>query len=71
MKKVCITVFIGWSPPKIEKDECLILLKPVEQWTNAELEMTHWNSKAIHAIFNTVSINQMKVIVNREIAKDA
>lgn len=38
---------------------------------NHELEMSKWNSKAIHALFYVVLINQMKAIGNGEIVKDA
>lgn len=46
-------------------------LKTVQLWINVELEMSNQNSKLVHAIFNVVSIDQMKVIANCEVAKDA
>lgn len=38
---------------------------------NEEMEKANFNSKAMHSLFNVVSTNQLKVIANCEIAKDA
>ena len=45
--------------------------KPLDQWTKAEFEESNFNSKALHALFNAVSIGQMKNIANCETTKDA
>ena len=40
---------------------------PVAQWTDAQKEVASFNSKAMNAIFNTVSIEEFKRISNVEI----
>lgn len=57
------------QPPTVERDGVTIS-KAVSEWSPTELEKANFNSKAIHAIFNAVSMNQMKVIANCEIAKE-
>ena len=69
-EKVWIAVVNGWKPPTVTSDAGTFP-KPIESWTKVELELSNFNSKALHALFNAVSINQMKIIANCEIAKDA
>ncbi|XP_031268825.1 uncharacterized protein LOC116127306 [Pistacia vera] len=64
----CVT---GWKEPQVVTEERGSKGKPLDQWTKAELEKSNSNSKALHALFNTVSIGQMKNIANCETAKDA
>ena len=40
-------------------------------WTRDEMKKANFNSKAMHALFNAVSTNQLKVIANFEVAKEA
>lgn len=69
-ERVWASVVSGWRHPTIvENGETRP--KPIEIWTKAELDLANNNSKAIHAIFNAVNVNQMKIITNCEIAKDA
>lgn len=54
--------------PTIKSTVCTPKL--IEPWITIELKLSKWNFKVIHAIFNVISINQMKIIVNCEIIKD-
>ena len=45
--------------------------KPMSFWTPEEMDRANCNSKAMHALFNAVSTNQLKVIANCEVARDA
>lgn len=67
---VWLLVVNGWSPPTVFIDG-EIRTKLANKSGAKELETDNWNSKAIHAIFNVVSYNQMKIIINCEIAKEA
>ena len=69
-EKVWISVVNGWRPP-IVSNEAGTFPKPIDTWTKEELELSNFNSKALHALFNVVSVNQMKIIANCEIAKEA
>lgn len=56
----------GLSPPKVI-DDGVFEPKPVELWTNTQLELANSKFRTIDAIFNVVSINQIKVIGECEI----
>lgn len=45
--------------------------KPMSLWSTDEMEKANCNSKAMHALFNAVSTNQLKVIANCEVAREA
>ena len=55
-EKVWISVVNGWRPPTI-LNEAGVFPKPIETWTKEELEFSNFNSKALHALFNAVSVN--------------
>jgi len=46
-------------------------LKPEEEWTTAEDELTLGNSKALNALFNGVDKNMFRLIKQCIVAKDA
>ncbi|XP_062080574.1 uncharacterized protein LOC133785341 [Humulus lupulus] len=60
----------GWKCPTFVEDE---VAKPKQMglWTPEEMERANFNSKAMHTLFNVVSKNQLKVIANCKIAKEA
>uniref|UniRef100_A0A803PRC0 Uncharacterized protein n=1 Tax=Cannabis sativa TaxID=3483 RepID=A0A803PRC0_CANSA len=60
----------GWSPPTVSDDEG-VKAKRTNEWMPEEMERANFNSNALHALFNAVSTNQLKVISNWEIAKEA
>nr|ABN06157.1 hypothetical protein MtrDRAFT_AC151520g49v2 [Medicago truncatula] len=47
------------------------VLKPEEEWTTAEDELTLGNSKALNAFFNGVDTNMFRLIKQCTVAKDA
>ncbi|XP_062104227.1 uncharacterized protein LOC133815396 [Humulus lupulus] len=69
-ERVWMAVSEGWTPPtEIFGD--VDIAKAASKWTTDEIEKANFNSKALNAIFNVVSTNQMKVVANCEIAKEA
>ncbi|XP_062088723.1 uncharacterized protein LOC133795284 [Humulus lupulus] len=69
-ERVWMTVSEGWTP-QTEKVGDVDITKAASKWTTEEIEKANFNSKALNAIFNVVSTNQMKVVANCEIAKEA
>ncbi|XP_062103129.1 uncharacterized protein LOC133814150 [Humulus lupulus] len=69
-ERVWMTVSEGWTPPT-EKVGDVDIAKATSKWTTEEIEKANFNSKALNAIFNAVSTNQMKVVANCEISKEA
>ncbi|XP_060973891.1 uncharacterized protein LOC133039102 [Cannabis sativa] len=69
-ERVWMAVSEGWSPPSVTDEEG-DKLKKTSEWTVDEMEKANFNSKALHALFNAVSTNQLKVISNCEVAKEA
>ncbi|XP_060961015.1 uncharacterized protein LOC133031514 [Cannabis sativa] len=69
-ERVWMAVAEGWSPPTVTDEEG-DKIKKSSEWTTDEMERANFNSKALHALFNAVSTNQLKVISNCEVAKDA
>jgi len=57
-EKFWLFVELGW-----EKPATLVV-----QWTDAQKEATSFNSKAMNAIFNSVSLEEFKRISNVEVA---
>ncbi|XP_060960703.1 uncharacterized protein LOC133031259 [Cannabis sativa] len=60
----------GWTCPTV-MDNGVTKPKPMSLWTLDEMERANFNSKAMHALFNAVSTNQLKIIANYEMAKEA
>ncbi|XP_060973956.1 uncharacterized protein LOC133039144 [Cannabis sativa] len=69
-ERVWMSIEEGWWKPTMMENE-IVIPKPMSQWTTVEMERANFNSKALHALFNAVSTNQLKVIANCEIAKEA
>ncbi|XP_062074886.1 uncharacterized protein LOC133778888 [Humulus lupulus] len=69
-ERVWMVVEDGWKCPTIVENE-VAKPKQMSLWTAEEIERANFNSKAMHALFNAVSPNQLKVIANCEIAKEA
>jgi hypothetical protein len=67
-ERVWMAVAEGWSPP-IVTDEEGDKIKKSSEWTTDEMERANFNSKALHALFNAVSTNQLKVISNCEVCQ--
>ena len=56
-ERVCLFVENGWERPTT----------PVSEWNTAQKEAANFNSKAINAIFNIVSMKEFKRISNVEV----
>ncbi|XP_062075335.1 uncharacterized protein LOC133779378 [Humulus lupulus] len=69
-EQVWMAVSEGWKPPT-EIVGNVENAKAASKWTTDEIEKANFNSKALNAIFNDISTNQMKVVANCEIAKEA
>ncbi|KAM6553934.1 hypothetical protein CsatB_014696 [Cannabis sativa] len=69
-ERVWMSIEEGWWKPTMMENE-IVIPKPMSQWTTVEMERANFNSKALHALFNAVSTNQLKVIANCEIANEA
>ena len=57
-ERVWNSVEYGWEKPTT----------PVSEWQTSQKEATAFNSKAMNAIFNTVSMEEFKRISNVEVA---
>ena len=57
-ERVWNSVKYGWEKPTT----------PISEWQTSQKESTAFNSKAINAIFNTVSMEKFKRILNVEVA---
>jgi len=66
-------VLKGWEHPvTLDKDgNKTVILKPEEEWTTIEDELSLDNSKALNALFNGVDKNMFRMIKQCTIAKDA
>ena len=60
-ERVQLSVEIGWEKSATS----------LAQWTDAQKEATSYNSKAMNAIFNVVSLEEIKKISNVEVAHTA
>ena len=60
-ERVWNSVEYGWEKPTT----------PVSEWKTSQKEAVAFNSKAMNAIFNTVSIEEFKRISNVEVAHTA
>ena len=63
----------GWEHPvALDKDgNKTTVLKPEEEWSNDEGELSLGNSKALNSLFNGVDKNMFKMIKQCIVAKDA
>ncbi|KAM6569173.1 hypothetical protein CsatB_017158 [Cannabis sativa] len=69
-ERIWMSIEEGWWKPTMMENE-IVIPKPMSQRTTVEMERANFNSKALHAMFNAFSTNQLKVIANFEIAKEA
>ena len=60
-ERVWNSVEYGWEKPTT----------PVSEWQTSQKEATTFNSKAMNAIFNTISMEEFKRISNVEVAYTA
>ena len=60
-ERVWNSVEYGWEKP----------IAPISEWQTSQKEATTFNSKAMNAIFNTVSMEELKRISNVEVAHTA
>jgi hypothetical protein len=67
------SILKGWEHPvALDKDgNKTNVLKPEEEWTIAEEELSLANSKALNALFNGVDKNMFRLIKKCTVAKDA
>jgi hypothetical protein len=67
------SVLKGWEHPvNLDKDgNKTDVLKPEEEWTTAEDELSLANSKALNALFNGVDKNMFRLIKKCTVAKEA
>jgi hypothetical protein len=66
-------VMKGWEHPVVlDKDgNKTTILKPEDEWTLPEDELSLANSKALNALFNGVDKNMFRLIKKCDVAKDA
>ncbi|KAH6755901.1 hypothetical protein C2S53_007158 [Perilla frutescens var. hirtella] len=64
-------VMEGWKPPTKTYDKGKTVLKPEEEWGDAEYQIMGLNTKAMNAIFSAVDMNVFKLISTCDKAKDA
>ena len=69
-ERVWMAIEEGWRCPMTIQDG-IEKSKPMSLWSTDEMEKANCNSKAMHALFNAVSTNQLKVIANCEVAREA
>ena len=60
-EKVWQAVEIGWTKPK----------EAPANWDDAKIKTTNFNSRALNALFNTVTNEEFKKISSTETAKEA
>ncbi|XP_012841207.1 PREDICTED: uncharacterized protein LOC105961524 [Erythranthe guttata] len=64
-------IVTGWTPPMAKGTDGMQTVKPEEAWTNEEILLANYNSRAINSIFSGVGDNQFKLIASCESAKRA
>ena len=55
------TVEIGWTKPK----------EALANWDDAKIKEANFNSRALNALFNAVTVEELKKISSTETAKEA
>ena len=60
-KKVWQTVEIGWTKPK----------EAPANWDEAKIKAANFNSRALNALFSTITNEEFKKISSKETAKEA
>ena len=70
-EKAWRSVLTGWKTPTIKIEDGEIIEKPELDWSAEDDRLANYNSRALHAIFNGVDADQIKLISTCESAKDA
>ena len=61
----------SWKHPTTKDGEGNVTLAPKMKWSADDDSLANYNSKALNAIFNGVSADQIKLITTRESIKEA
>ncbi|XP_012842820.1 PREDICTED: uncharacterized protein LOC105963014, partial [Erythranthe guttata] len=64
-------IITGWTPPMIKGEDKVEVFKPEADWSDGEILLANYNSRALNAIFSGVDDNQFKLIASCESAKRA
>ncbi|XP_012855774.1 PREDICTED: uncharacterized protein LOC105975143 [Erythranthe guttata] len=64
-------IITGWTPPMIKGEDKEEVFKPEADWSDGEILLANYNSRALNAIFSGVDDNQFKLIASCESAKRA
>ncbi|XP_012850949.1 PREDICTED: uncharacterized protein LOC105970659 [Erythranthe guttata] len=64
-------IITGWTPPMIKGEDKAEVFKPEADWSDGEILLANYNSRALNAIFSAVDDNQFKLIASCESAKRA
>ena len=59
-EKVWLAVKVGWKKPS----------EPSATWDDGKIKVTNFNSRALNALFNSVTNEEFKKILSTEIAKE-
>ena len=70
-EKVWRSIFTVLTNHTIKDSNHKVTLKPKTSWSPEDDRLVNYNSKALHAIFNGVKVDQIKLIVMYEYAKEA
>ena len=68
-ERVWLVVVNGWTPPTITTGT-VTTLKQTMLWDKIDFDSCGWNSKAMNAIYNGVTVEEFRRISNCEIAKE-
>ncbi|XP_012852378.1 PREDICTED: uncharacterized protein LOC105971989 [Erythranthe guttata] len=64
-------IITGWTPPMVKGEDKMEVFKPEADWSDVEILLANYNSRALNAIFSGVDDNQFKLIASCESAKRA
>ncbi|XP_012840836.1 PREDICTED: uncharacterized protein LOC105961139 [Erythranthe guttata] len=64
-------IITGWTPPMVKGEDKEEVFKPEADWSDGEILLANYNSRALNAIFSGVDDNQFKLIASCESAKRA
>ena len=60
-EKVWLTVEVGWKKPK----------EPLVMWDDTKIKIANFNSRALNALFSTMTNEEFKKISSTDYAKEA
>ncbi|XP_012828830.1 PREDICTED: uncharacterized protein LOC105950055 [Erythranthe guttata] len=64
-------ILFGWTPPTSMNESHEIIQTPKEKWSDEEVRIADYNSKAINAILSCIDDDQFKLISMCKSAKEA